>query len=62
MGHSCSANMRFALGPLARRVINVRDLIQSSIPDSEGKTLPAELTSGTYRIKEVNRAGYGSLF
>jgi hypothetical protein len=42
--------------------IDIGTLIRQSIPDKNGKTLPADLTSGTYEVRDLTNKGVGTLF
>jgi hypothetical protein len=42
--------------------LNLGDLIHGAIPDKKGKTFPADLTFGTYDIRQPNGAANPSLF
>ena len=42
--------------------LNLGDTIHGRVPDNQGRTFPPELTSGTYDLRETDRAGNPSLF
>ena len=42
--------------------LNMGDLIRNQLPDIKGRTLPADLTSGTYEIREPDRNNDPSIF
>jgi len=42
--------------------IDIGDLIRKQVPDKDGKTLPADLTSGSYQFTDLTNKGIGSLF
>jgi hypothetical protein len=42
--------------------IDIGKLIRENIPDKNGKTLPANLTSGSYEIRDLTNKGVGTLF
>ena len=42
--------------------LNMGDLIRNQLPDIKGRTLPADLTSGTYEIREPGRNNDPSIF
>src|SRR6516225_5306280 len=42
--------------------IDVGKLIREHVPDKNGKTLPADLTSGSYEFRDLTNIGVGSLF
>jgi len=46
----------------AQMVVDVGKLIQQQIPDKNGQTLPANLTSGSYEIRDLTSPHVGSLF
>jgi hypothetical protein len=42
--------------------IDVGKLIRERVPDKNGKTLPADLTSGSYKFRDLTNIGVGTLF
>ena len=42
--------------------IDIGDLIHDQVPDKDGKTLPADLSSGSYQFSDLTNKGIGSLF
>ena len=42
--------------------IDVGKLIRERVPDKNGKTLPADLTSGSYEFRDLTNIGVGTLF
>src|SRR6516165_1611258 len=42
--------------------IDVGKLIREHVPDRNGKTLPADLTSGSYEFRDLTNIGVGTLF
>ena len=42
--------------------IDLGKLIRENLPDKNGKTLPAGLTSGSYEIRDLTNTGVGTLF
>jgi hypothetical protein len=42
--------------------MDIGKLIRESIPDKSGKTLPRDLTSGSYEIRDLNNAAISTLF
>ena len=42
--------------------LNLGDLIHGAVPDRQGRTFPADLTYGTYDIRQPHAAGNPSLF
>jgi len=42
--------------------LNMGDLVRNQLPDVKGRTLPADLTSGTYEIREPGRNNDPSVF
>lgn len=50
-----------ALGPEEQMWIDMAQLIRNRVPDKDGKMLPADLTSGTYQLMEVNAIEHASL-
>ena len=42
--------------------IDVGKLIREHVPDKNGNTLPADLTSGTYEFRDLTDPAIGSLF
>jgi hypothetical protein len=42
--------------------MDIGKLIRESIPDKNGKTLPQDLTSGSYDIRDLGNKGIGALF
>jgi len=42
--------------------IDVGKLIREQVPDKNGKTLPADLTSGSYEFRDLTHTGAGRLF
>ena len=50
------------LQPDEQMWIDVGKLIQEHVPDENGNTLPAELTSGSYEFRDLSNKGIGTLF
>lgn len=50
------------LQPDEQMWIDVGKLIRESIPDKNGKPLPADLTSGSYEIRDLQNKTVGTLF
>jgi hypothetical protein len=50
------------LQPDEQMWIDIGKLISQAIPDKNGKTLPADLTSGSYEFRDLGNSGIGSLF
>jgi len=50
------------LQPDEQMWIDVGKLIQLSVPDKNGKTLPRNLTSGSYEFRDLTHTGVGTLF
>ena len=42
--------------------MDIGKLIRENVPDKNGKTLPADLTSGSYEIRDLTNKAVGSLF
>ncbi|HKO04651.1 MAG TPA: hypothetical protein VJW51_07865 [Candidatus Acidoferrales bacterium] len=42
--------------------IDVGQLIREHVPDKNGKTLPADLTTGSYEFRDLTNTGVGALF
>jgi hypothetical protein len=42
--------------------IDIGKLIRENVPDKSGKTLPADLSAGSYDIRDLTNHGIGSLF
>lgn len=55
-------DMEKTLQPDEQMWINVGKLIRDQIPDKNGKTLPSDLTSGSYRFRDLTSPAVGSLF
>ncbi len=54
--------MRRTIAPGDQLWLNLGDIIRNGVPDTKGKTFPADLTWGTYDIREPNRNNDPSLF
>jgi len=54
--------MEQTLQPDEQMWIDVGKLIREHLPDKNGSTLPADLTSGSYEIRELTHTGAGTLF
>jgi hypothetical protein len=54
--------LKQTLQPDEQMWIDVGKLIREHVPDKNGKTLPADLTSGSYEIRDLTDIGIGSLF
>jgi hypothetical protein len=50
------------LRPDEQMWIDVGKLIRERVPDKNGKTLPADLTSGSYEFRDLTNIGVGTLF
>ncbi|HYL82814.1 MAG TPA: hypothetical protein VE263_01160 [Candidatus Angelobacter sp.] len=50
------------LQPDEQMWIDVGKLIRQSVPDKNGKTLPRNLTSGSYEFRDLTNKGIGTLF
>ena len=50
------------LQPDEQMWIDVGKLIREHLPDKNGKTLPADLTSGSYEFRDLTDIAIGSLF
>ncbi len=50
------------LQPDAQMWIQMGKLIREQLPDKNGKTLPPDLTSGSYQIRDLSHSGAGTLF
>jgi hypothetical protein len=50
------------LQPDAQMWVQVGKLIREQLPDKDGKTLPPNLTSGSYQIRDLTHSGTGTLF
>jgi len=50
------------LQPDSQMWIQVGKLIREQLPDKNGKTLPLDLTSGSYEIRDLTHSGTGTLF
>jgi len=50
------------LQPEEQMWIDVGKLIREHVPDKNGKTLPADLTSGSYEFRDLTNIGVGALF
>jgi hypothetical protein len=50
------------LQPDKQMWIDVGKLIRERVPDKNGKTLPADLTSGSYEFRDLTNIGVGTLF
>lgn len=50
------------LQPDEQMWIDVGKLIRENLPDRNGKTLPADLTSGSYEFRDLTYSGLGRLF
>jgi len=50
------------LQPDEQMWIDVGKLIREQVPDKNGKTLPADLTSGSYEFRDLTNIGVGALF
>jgi hypothetical protein len=50
------------LQPDEQMWIDVGKLIREHVPDKNGKTLPADLTSGSYEFRDLTNKGVGTLF
>lgn len=50
------------LGPEEQMLIDFGKLIRNQVPDKEGHTLPPDLTSGAYRVRDLNDPGAGALY
>jgi hypothetical protein len=50
------------LQPDEQMWMDIGKLIRENIPDKNGKTLPATLTSGSYEVRDLTNNGIGALF
>jgi hypothetical protein len=50
------------LQPGEQMWIDVGKLIRQNVPDKNGKTLPKDLTSGSYEFRDLTNTGIGTLF
>src|SRR5437660_3636605 len=50
------------LQPDEQMWIDVGKLIRQSVPDKNGKTLPADLSAGSYEFRDLTNPGLGTLF
>jgi hypothetical protein len=51
-----------ALQPDEQMWIDIGKLIREQVPDETGKTLPRDLTSGSYEVSDLTHAAMGTLF
>jgi hypothetical protein len=51
-----------ALAPDEQVLVDFGKLIRSQIPDKDGHTLPSDLTSGTYRLRDLNDSAAGTVY
>ncbi len=42
--------------------VDIGKLIRGNVPDKNGKTLPADLTTGAYEVRDLTNKGVGTLF
>jgi hypothetical protein len=54
--------MEQTLQPGEQMWMDIGKLIRENVPDKNGKTLPADLTSGSYEIRDLTNKGIGTLF
>ena len=54
--------MEQTLQPGEQMWMDIGKLIRENVPDKKGKTLPANLTSGSYEIRDLTNKGVGTLF
>jgi hypothetical protein len=54
--------MEQTLQPDQQMWIDVGKLIRENVPDKNGKSLPSDLTSGSYEIRDLTHKGIGTLF
>lgn len=50
------------LQPGEQMWMDIGKLIREQVPDKDGKTLPADLTSGSYEVRDLNNKAAASLF
>jgi hypothetical protein len=50
------------LQPGEQMWMDIGKLIRESVPDKNGKTLPADLTTGSYEVRDLTNKGVGTLF
>lgn len=50
------------LQPGEQTWMDIGKLIREQVPDKDGKTLPADLTSGSYEVRDLNNKAGASLF
>jgi hypothetical protein len=55
-------DLQQTLQPDEQMWIDVGKLIREHVPDKGGKTLPADLTSGSYEFRDLTNTGVGTLF
>ena len=55
-------DLQQTLQPDEQMWIDVGKLIREHVPDKNGKTLPPDLTSGSYEIRDLTNTGVGTLF
>ena len=54
--------MEQTLQPGEQMWMDIGKLIRENVPDKKGKTLPADLTSGSYEIRDLSNRAIGTLF
>jgi hypothetical protein len=54
--------MEQTLQPGEQMWIDIGKLIRENVPDKNGKTLPADLTSGSYELRDLTNKFVGTLF
>jgi hypothetical protein len=54
--------MEQTLQPGEQMWMDIGKLIREGVPDKNGKPLPADLTSGSYEIRDLTNKGIGTLF
>ncbi|HKO04522.1 MAG TPA: hypothetical protein VJW51_07220 [Candidatus Acidoferrales bacterium] len=57
-----SYDVEQTLQPDEQMWIDVGQLIREGVPDKNGKTLPADLTTGSYEFRDLTNKGAGTLF
>lgn len=50
------------LQPGQQMWMDIGKLIHENLPDKDGKTLPADLTTGSYEVRDLTNKGIGTLF
>lgn len=61
-GGASTYNLEQSLQPDENMLIDVGKLIQHQVPDTDGKTLPTDLATGSYEFQDLTDQGVGGLF